>query len=287
MVFELKINDDACASAICGTLTAEPEPLHPMIGQKFGRLLVLRSLGFHEVGIKRKFQRRMFECQCDCGNKTNATQLALSTSNKESCGCLRRDIRKAMSKDWTGVSYEFLTVIGRAELSDKRYTKWQCRCVCGKMVLLPARPNGLTAKSCGCKRSELMSKYKTQHGMSKRGSVVPQAYNLHMSMTSRARRLGLPYDFAGKPVEFVAWYAKRVAELGNKCPILGTEFVRGDGIWCDASPTIDRIKVTEGYVVGNIDVISHRANQIKNDATLDEIMAVARYLQERPDQPLP
>lgn len=36
------------------------------------------------------------------------------------------------------------------------------------------------------------------------------------------------------------------------------------------SPTIDRIDPRFGYVPGNVQVISHRANRIKNDATFEE-----------------
>jgi hypothetical protein len=36
------------------------------------------------------------------------------------------------------------------------------------------------------------------------------------------------------------------------------------------SPTIDRIDPRLGYVPGNVHVVSHRANRIKNNATLEE-----------------
>ena len=38
-----------------------------------------------------------------------------------------------------------------------------------------------------------------------------------------------------------------------------------------------------GYTKGNVQVISLRANQIKSDATADEIMAVAKYCKEQED----
>ena len=48
----------------------------------------------------------------------------------------------------------------------------------------------------------------------------------------------------------------------------------------DASPSIDRIIPTLGYVRGNVIVVSLKANRIKNDATPDELMEVARFYKE-------
>ncbi len=41
--------------------------------------------------------------------------------------------------------------------------------------------------------------------------------------------------------------------------------------------TLDRIDNDIGYVVGNVAVISYRANTMKNDATLEEINGLARW----------
>jgi len=46
------------------------------------------------------------------------------------------------------------------------------------------------------------------------------------------------------------------------------------------SPTIDRVDPTRGYVPDNIRVISYRANFLKNEATADELEAIARYIRE-------
>lgn len=67
------------------------------------------------------------------------------------------------------------------------------------------------------------------------------------------------------------------------CPILGIklEFGRSDGEkWRDNSPSIDRIIPSLGYVKGNVLVISYRANRIKNDATIEELIRIASYYQE-------
>jgi len=62
------------------------------------------------------------------------------------------------------------------------------------------------------------------------------------------------------------------------CPVLGIKLRRGEGRVTPRSPTIDRIDPERGYIPGNIWVISHRANTIKSDATLDELVRVVRAL---------
>lgn len=62
------------------------------------------------------------------------------------------------------------------------------------------------------------------------------------------------------------------------CPILGIKLAIGDGRIEDASPSLDRIVNKKGYVKGNVHIISNRANRIKNDSTLQELISIVRYL---------
>lgn len=66
------------------------------------------------------------------------------------------------------------------------------------------------------------------------------------------------------------------------CPVLGIKIAhgcdeKGRG-FKDTSPSVDRIIPEHGYVLGNIRVISWRANKIKSDATADELIRVANYV---------
>lgn len=65
----------------------------------------------------------------------------------------------------------------------------------------------------------------------------------------------------------------------KRCPALGIILKVGDGKLHAASPTLDRRDPRKGYTPKNIAVISHRANAIKTDATIKEILAVAAWLQ--------
>ena len=77
--------------------------------------------------------------------------------------------------------------------------------------------------------------------------------------------------------------ASDITPLPSVCPVLG---IKLDYAICsgkkgprDNSPSIDRILPRVGYVSGNVQIISVRANRIKTDATPEELKKVADYMQ--------
>lgn len=67
-------------------------------------------------------------------------------------------------------------------------------------------------------------------------------------------------------------------QVPDRCPVLDIELKVGGGRNCLTSPSLDRIIPKKGYVKGNVRVISWRANELKGNATLDEVAAVLRYM---------
>ena len=61
------------------------------------------------------------------------------------------------------------------------------------------------------------------------------------------------------------------------CPVLSIKLERGDGVFTQSSPSLDRIDSTKGYVKGNVEVISFRANNLKGDATPEELALLYKY----------
>jgi len=87
------------------------------------------------------------------------------------------------------------------------------------------------------------------------------------SAISRAKKLG-----------FACTITEQDIFIPETCPLLGMRLERGIGKQHAASPSLDRIIPTLGYVPGNVWVISHRANELKRDATLQEIQMLAANL---------
>lgn len=83
----------------------------------------------------------------------------------------------------------------------------------------------------------------------------------------RAKKKDLPFEINKSDIQ--------IPEI---CPVLGIPLVVKQGGRQNGTPTVDRIKPELGYIQGNITVISWRANRLKNDATLEEMQAVLKYM---------
>lgn len=64
----------------------------------------------------------------------------------------------------------------------------------------------------------------------------------------------------------------------GKCPVLGVTLAVAPRTRANNSPSLDRYINHLGYVVGNIRVVSNRANLLKSDATVAELRSVIAYM---------
>lgn len=96
------------------------------------------------------------------------------------------------------------------------------------------------------------------------------------SAKRRARKKDVPFSLTTD-------YLLSIYPSDNKCPALGVELEWGRDNGRGNSPSLDRIVPENGYVEGNVVFISNRANQIKSDATADEVQRVATFLRSITD----
>ena len=87
----------------------------------------------------------------------------------------------------------------------------------------------------------------------------------------RALKKNLPFDLTAEDLT-----------VPDFCPALGIPLYRASGHKAQGpnSPTLDRIDPEQGYVRGNVLVVSARANQIKSDSTPTELHRVACFYME-------
>jgi hypothetical protein len=70
-------------------------------------------------------------------------------------------------------------------------------------------------------------------------------------------------------------------EFPDVCPVLGIPLVYGGRQHQDNCATYDRLEPSKGYVSGNVNIISYRANRLKFNGTLAEIRAVADWMESK------
>lgn len=110
-----------------------------LIGERFGRLLVVDH-----------FEKKYWNCLCDCGVEKNVREDSLEKGTTRSCGCLKREevIKRSKNnyKDLVGKKFTRLTVIKWLGGG-----KWQCKCDCGNdKIASTCNLNFGGVKSCGC-----------------------------------------------------------------------------------------------------------------------------------------
>lgn len=126
------------------------------------------------------------------------------------------------------------------------------------------RANASSVRSARKARLKNPEKYRSQQRAYH--NRHPEA-KLYYGARYRAKKLGLPFLIERADIV-----------IPEQCPVLGISISRGREKLHDGSPTIDRLVAAVGYVRGNIHVISHRANRLKQDATTDELERILRWI---------
>ena len=196
-------------------------------------------------------------------------------------------------QDITGQTFGRLTAIEPLPERKSGAVVWLWKCVCGNEVRTRAAnvKNG-HIQSCGCLRRKFENVQRNckhcgvltdRRGPSGcylgvcRKCWLAQVYRsrkdpgktkiMFAAAKVRAKKAGVPFSIT--PEDLV------VPEF---CPILGIKLEHGTVKDRDSSPSLDRVIPELGYVPGNIAVISHLANRIKNTGTAAEHRKIADWM---------
>lgn len=96
------------------------------------------------------------------------------------------------------------------------------------------------------------------------------SHKLLWNSKSRAKKMSLAFDLTLDDIK-----------IPEVCPLLGIPLFSSGGIIIDNSPSLDRIDSSKGYVKENVWVISHKANTMKSDATLEELETLVKNLRAK------
>lgn len=123
-------------------------------GREFGRLRAIKDVG------RNKHNQRLWESECNCGNKVVTTTTALLQGHTKSCGCLQKEeASNNTSKDLKGKRFGKLVVVKSAGVqllgNGGKRRRWFCKCDCGGTKVTPTAylTSGRT-QSCGCIQRE-------------------------------------------------------------------------------------------------------------------------------------
>ena len=135
---------------------------------------------------------------------------------------------------------------------------WLCLCDCGNTKLVAAI-NFKRTYSCTCARSSCGGKTRNPDGSH------PPEYRMWATAKHRAKIKQIPFNI-------------RLADIviPSRCPLLDIPLqVAGKRLNFN-SPTLDRKIPSLGYVTGNIQVLSFKANMAKSVLSLSEMQLLVR-----------
>lgn len=122
------------------------------------------------------------------------------------------------------------------------------------------------------RRKDNPKKYRKYESASRRRNA--RVYLLRQAK-ARAAKSGIEWGL-GEPRE-----AALRLRWPTHCPVFGFELVYGASGRLRNSASLDRIDSTEGYIWGNVRVVSWRANDLKKDATPDELILLGNDADKR------
>lgn len=144
---------------------------------------------------------------------------------------------------------------------------------CGVEMEVPPRSSRKWCDSCKVvKRRESVRKYYYRNQEEcKRKSLErnlikyreDDQLRLYKNSKSRATREGIEFNLSKDDIV-----------IPERCPVLGVSFEYGTY----HTMSLDRIVSTKGYVKGNIQVMSHKANAMKNSATPEELVKFSEWV---------
>lgn len=165
-------------------------------------------------------------------------------------------------------------------VSNWKYVKPVSKACLGCGVVFDMHHNALRCRPCARQtalaqmRALGKTRYYADVGASRRQRhdwvARNQIQNLLCSARCRAKKTGV--EFSITPADI---------NIPVVCPYLGIKLNTMQGFDQDAAPSIDRIDNSFGYVPGNVEVISHRANRAKNNLLPHEAVMMAKGFLER------
>ena len=136
--------------------------------------------------------------------------------------------------------------------------------ICGKCKTDVEKLHGGYCRQC---KNEYQRNWYRRQQNTHEDRIYRRRLRMFSSAKRRANKIGIPFDISVSDIQ-----------IPDLCPVLGIKLSVTNNSIADNSPTLDKIDPSKGYVIGNIVVISAKANRIKSNADYIDIEKVAEWL---------
>lgn len=214
--------------------------------------------------------RTCWQWHCMCGKDVEIISAQVTSGRRISCGC------KAPNRliDLTGMTFGRWTVVSRAT-----GMLWRCVCECGDEKLVVGQ-NLRDKKSKSCFKC---SSLKGDNNPSRKAAMIKHGKILESKASWYKRATAIYRRCRDNKIEFGFSSASELAvylsEIDPKyCPVFGFLMIDGNRGFDRYAPSVDRIDPRRGYVRDNIQIISMKANTMKDNATPEELVRFANWI---------
>lgn len=115
----------------------------------------------------------------------------------------------------------------------------------------------------------MSDKFEKQRNWRRNNPVKRSIISAFAKARIRAQKRGVPFDIPRGTTKIL------FDRCGGKCEISGIPFrVTDTGVCSIYSPSLDRIRPEDGYVVGNIRLILHGINALKGEASDEDLYGI-------------
>jgi hypothetical protein len=97
---------------------------------------------------------------------------------------------------------------------------------------------------------------------------------LFTSIRGRAKKKGIPFNLTREDIP----------DIPSTCPVLGIPMTLSGPPNSPGLASLDRVIPKLGYIKGNVEIMSFRANTLKSDATIEELELVLAYMKRHAAQ---
>jgi hypothetical protein len=164
----------------------------------------------------------------------------------------------------------------RPKAPDGYIACWKCLQVLPEGFFYKKKSDGSYGKKTNlCKACNQESARKTYRSLKEKILARKKYHPLKFILQNikiRAKKEGLEFNLTEEDLS-----------IPDFCPVLGIKIIPFDNSY--HSPSIDRLIPEKGYVKGNCNIISKKANMIKNCASLEEIGRLYDWMKSKLNSP--
>ena len=120
--------------------------------------------------------------------------------------------------------------------------------------------------NCGCRHNAVKHGYTLD-----KGSKIYKLHECVKAAKNRAKKKNKKFDIDTE-------YMISIGGIPEKCPVLGIKLKTTGSKISDNSPNIDEIRHGEGYIKGNVRIVSFKFNRRKSDLTIEHCQQIISYI---------